>query len=205
MYRYGRILNHSLFTNSSKIYDHRITSFKLMPCLRTLSSIPPFIPPHIDQNEEKKEIRKSLIQKYWGKTKNMGKQYGWVFIGTYWVLWGGITYGYYQALDTGLLAYQDWQWLHLPKIHQQYYSWGKWMGFDMTHHLINENKEKILIALVLGKVSKVVYLPFSVAITPSLARFIGKAPQESKKTLPEIKERIEEIKEEIKKDIKKAI
>jgi hypothetical protein len=115
----------------------------------------------------------------WNKMKLFTKQYGIVYFSTYWLTWGGVTYGVYKGLDMGWITYENWKWLHLDTLHEYYEYYGEKLGYDMEKHPITPKTDKMLIAFMTGKITKPFQMVFSIGITPSIARYLGYAPKKT--------------------------
>ena len=83
----------------------------------------------------------------------------------------------YKGLDYGLFTYEDWKWLHLDKLHEWYEYYGTKLGYDMDKYQVNEKTDKILVAFMLGKITKPFQFIFAGMVTPSIAKYLGYAPK----------------------------
>ncbi len=117
----------------------------------------------------------------WNKTKLLTKQYAPIFFCTYWLTWSGVTYGMYKGLDYGWITYEDWKWLQLDKLHELYEHYGIKLGCDMDKYQVNNKTDKILVAFLLGKITKPIQFMFTGIVTPHIAKYLGYAPKKIKK------------------------
>lgn len=139
---------------------------------------------YISTNPSKNNVVSFNTTNIYTKLKNIGKQYGAVFVATYWSIWAIILGSTYALAKHNII---DENTLYLPQIlafvnKKIINPIGNFTGTDLTKYYlsldnVSDNSKAFITAFLFAKVTKPLYLPLSVYLSPIIKKIVSSNQQ----------------------------